>query len=71
MGGERALNWHGPEVTRAWRTVVYRQRIAEKKVNVQNVVMEGDILLHAPKSSPSHETNALEFRARLNFLQLQ
>ena len=42
-----------------------------KKVNVQNVVMEGDILLHAPKSSPSHETNALEFRARLNFLRLQ
>jgi hypothetical protein len=38
---------------------------------VQNVVMEGDILQRAPEASPSPETNALEFKARLNFLRLQ
>ena len=42
-----------------------------KNVNVQNVVMEGYILQRAPKSSPSPASNALKFRARLNFLRLQ
>ena len=40
-------------------------------VNVQHVVMESYILQRAPESSPSHETHALKFRARLDFLRLQ
>jgi hypothetical protein len=40
-------------------------------VDVQNVVMESDIRQCAPESSPSTETNALDFKTQLNFLRLQ